>query len=778
MTTAAEAKLSSRLPAEVTSYVGREAEIREARRRLGAGSVVTLTGPGGVGKTRMAVRLARTLSPDFTDGAVFVSLAELHDPDLLPGTIAEELDLADSSTRPPLAVLVEGLRTRRTLLVLDNCEHLVEACARLIATVVRECPDVVLLATSRQSLGVAGEQILPLSPLDVPVDGTPTKESRHAPAVQLFADRASAVVSSFKVAEDNVDDVLRLCRALEGLPLAIELAAVRLRVLSVGEIADRLNEQFTLLTAGGPRVGLNRHETLRALTDWSYRLCTSAEQLLWARLSVFAHDFDLSAAEDVCTGEGLDPAEVLDVLDGLLDKSVLLRVEQHGVVRYRLLETLRQFGEEKLAATGELLRLRRRHRDWCLRLVDRYQRAWIGPDQLAWSARLRREHPNLRTALDFCAEDPNDAVVGLSIAVRCKEFWLIRGITAEGRLHLRKLLDLAPKDVPERAHALWTYAFLAQIQGDRPAYEQTIAEAAAVSEAVNDVSARAYTLLVRGYDALIGNRMSEAAALFEESTALHRGEGDLGGELWARYNYGISFALAGRLEQGREVLRDCVDELVARGEIFWRSWALWSLAAVEYLVGDIDQARAACHETLRLERQLQDRAIVAFALTVTAGVAAHTGQDRRAAKLFGAAAAVWASVGASPTRYEAFIRPMEKDTELVTGRLGLDAAAAEFTAGYALSIDAAVAYALDDGADSAPRGPLTKRETEVAHLVAQGMTNRQIAETLVISQRTASTHVDHILTKLSFHRRSQIAAWIAKGQPGQGEGPGSALKGA
>lgn len=259
--------------------------------------------------------------------------------------------------------------------------------------------------------------------------------------------------------------------------------------------------------------------------------------------------------------------------------------------------------------------------------------------------------------------------------------------------------------------------------------------------------------------------MLEAAELFGESIELHRAQQDLSGELWARYNYGISTALAGELDHGRAVLHECIDAYAARGEIFWKSWALWSLGATEYLTGDLNQARAACRQVLELQPVVHDQVLIAFTLTVIAGVAAHSGQDRRAAKLFGAASTVWQSVGATPTQYAAFVEPMKTDTDAVTGRLGWEAAAAETAEGYAMSTAAAAAYALADEptpvpAAAASSDPLTKREREVANLLAQGMTNREIAETLVISQRTAETHVDHILTKLAFTNRTQIAAWI------------------
>ncbi|WP_020667379.1 ATP-binding protein [Amycolatopsis nigrescens] len=752
------------LPAELTSYVGRHTEILEVTRLLSTGSLVTLTGPGGVGKTRLATRVAAAARPTFHDDVVFVGLAELREPDLLVNTVAERLGLGDRSARPPIERLVDQLRTRRLLLVLDNCEHLIEACARLVGALLGSCPDLVVLATSRQSLGVAGERVMPVPPLAVPEAGEPMTGQSEYDAVRLFVDRATAVVPSFTITEDSAEDVARLCRALDGLPLAIELAAVRLRSLSVRQLTDRLNKRFTLLT-GGRRSGPSRHATFQALVDWSHELCTEQERLLWARTSVFPGSFDLDAAEAVCSGDGLDRHAVLDVLDGLIDKSILVREEQHGVVRYRMLETVRQYGEDRLRAAGQVRSLKRRHRDWYQELTRRFQAEWLGPDQVAWIDRLKREHANLRGALDFCASDPVEAEAGLLMIPTFKEYWLLRGNNTEGRLWLAKLLEIAPADTPGRADAQWMSGFLALVQGDMPAYESALATATELAEQTGDERSTAYIHHVRAYAALIGNKGEQAAELFHTATTMFRTQQDLGGDLWATYNYGLALALAGDLGRARKVLEECVETCTARGEVFWRSWALWSRSAAEYLYGDLQQALDASLELLRLQRRVDDQTILAFALTVLAGCATHGGKLTRAAKLLGAATAVWQLLGASPTNYAAFVEPMQRDIALVTGGLGEETALREFTAGTALSPQQALRYALGEESETSVRPsdtPLTRRETQIAELVAKGMTNREIADQLVIARRTAETHVDHILTKLGFTNRAQIAAWVVE----------------
>ncbi|WP_344679276.1 ATP-binding protein [Saccharopolyspora taberi] len=754
------------LPAELTSYVGRRTELAEVRKLLGTSSLVTLIGPGGVGKTRLAARAAATARAAFGGDVVFVGLADLREPELLVNTVAERLGLGDRSSRRPIELLVDQLRGRRLLLVLDNCEHLVEACAWLVDTLLGSCPELVVLATSRQSLGVTAERVLPVLPLEVPEPGTAPAELERYDAVRVFADRATAVVPSFAIDESNADDVIRLCRVLDGLPLAIELAAVRLRSLSVRQLADRLDKRFTLLSAGRRRIP-TRHATFQALIDWSYELCTEQERLLWARASVFSGSFDLDAAEQVCAGDGLDREAVLDVLDGLIDKSILLREEDRGVARYRLLEMMRQYGEDRLLAAGDQTRRNRFHRDWYLELTSRFETEWFGSDQTAWINRLSREHANLRRALDFCASNPDESVVGLRMLRTFKEYWLVRGLNTEGRVWLDRLLSAAPDDAPERATGLWIYAFLAIVQSDVDAHETALAEAEELIAETGDTRAQAYVHHVRGYAALIGNEGERSAALFRRAAEALRAEQDQAGELWATYNYGLALSLAGDLERSREVLDECVRTCVERGEVFWRCWALWSRSAAEYLFGDHEQAVRAGMELLRLQDQVGDRVIIAFALTVMAGCAAHGDQPRRAARLFGAATTVWQWIGASPTNYAAFVEPTMRDITMVTGALGAETALAEFSAGSALSADEAVRYALGEpeppaAADRPAAVPLSRRENEVAELVAKGMTNREIAQHLVIARRTAETHIDHILTKLGFTSRAQIAAWVAE----------------
>lgn len=745
------------LPAEVTSYVGRDAEIQDGVRLLGESPLVTLTGPPGVGKTRLAVRIAAQAAERF-DALVFLPLAELHEPELLAATLIERLGLGDRTPRPALDVLVDGLRHRRVLLVLDNCEHLLDACVRLVDALVPECSQLVVLATSRQSLGTDVERILAVPPLSLPDSAEPAERLERFDAVRLLVDRAQAFVPDFAITETNAPDLVELSFQLDGLPLAIELAAVRLRSLSAGQLAERLGERFTLLS-GGRRRAPRRHETLGALVDWSHELCTEPERLLWARVSVFSGSFAPTTVEEVCADDALSEADVRDALAGLVTKSIVLTDERPEGMRYRLLETMRQYGQERLRETGEQARFKRRHRDWYLRLSRAFADEWIGPDQLAWLDRLRREHANLRAALDYCASAADEASVGLRMIFDIREYWLNWGLNTEARIQLDRLMKAAPPDAPGQADALWILAFIAVGQGDKFTYQNTIGQAEELAERTGDEQARAGVLHVRAYSALTGNDMRTAAEQFVIAADMFHRQQNLRCELWSRYNAGIAIALAGDLARGRQVLDECIDTYAGHGELFWRSWALWSLGSAEYLAGDIHRAVAASREVLRLQQLIGDQTMIAFGLTLAAGCAAHRRQYARCARLFGAAATAWQTLGNSPASYAAFVEPMQRDTDTVVDQLGVERTQVEFAAGAVLSPSEALAFALDEEPEPVAGEPderLTQPQRRIADLVAAGMTNRELAKILGVTQRVAQTEVEQVLSALGLSSRAQL----------------------
>jgi predicted ATPase/DNA-binding CsgD family transcriptional regulator len=394
------------LPLQLTSFVGRRSEVAEVKRMLSASRLVTLKGPGGVGKTRLALKVATDVRRAFGDGVWLVELGQLRDPALLPHTLAESVGLWEQPGRPLTAALEEYLAPRRLLLVLDNCEHLVEAVAVEVDLLLRFCPELRVLATSREPLGILGEVMLSVPPLSVPDPHRPCSlpELSRFEAVRLFADRAASAVPDFDLTEDNQLAVVEICQRLDGLPLAIELAAVRLRALSAQEIAHRLSDRYQLLTTGS-RAAPARQQTLRACIQWSYDLCSPPEQLLWARLAVFDGGFELNAAEGICAGDGLAQANMLDLVASLVDKSILVG-ERGAVMRYRMLDSIREFGREKLQQTGEYAALRRRHRGWYADLVARVNVA-LGTGVVAWrqgdsrrAAELLRQSLRLKREMD------------------------------------------------------------------------------------------------------------------------------------------------------------------------------------------------------------------------------------------------------------------------------------------------------------------------------------------------------------------------------------------
>jgi predicted ATPase/DNA-binding NarL/FixJ family response regulator len=764
MRTAKPRRPAGTLPADVSSFIGRRRELSEVRRALSTTRLLTLTGGAGVGKTRLALRVADDARRAFPEGVWLVELAALGDPDLLVHTVAGALGLPDQAVSPTER-LVEYLADKRLLLVLDNCEHLLDACAELVSTLLASAGELRVLATSRQPLRVDGEHVFGVPAMSVPApealrDGD---NLRSYESVTLFAERAAAGLPGFTLTPDNQLTVARICERLEGIPLAIELAAVRLQSLSLEQILDRLDNSFMLLTTGS-RAAPPRQRTLRAMIDWSFELCSPAERTLWARLSVFSGGFDLEAAEEVCSGEGIDRGEVLHLIAGLVDKSILSREQYGNRARYRLLETIRQYGQARLVDSGRQTVLRRRHRDYCLRLAGRAEADWFSPRQVTWATRMRLEHANVRAALEFCLSEPGEARAGQRIAASLRSFWIGAGLLTEGRRWLDRALRSDAERSPERARALWVCAFLDLLLADPEPALCRLAECATLADELGDAESAAYTALWRGYAAL---HRGDAEGLDGMAGALSRlrTAGDLYGTWIALLMMALGACALGddrALGWGEEALRLCERHEAT----FFGFHSLWVTGLERWRRGEWRRATALAGQALRLKRSVNDPWGIAHGLAVLALVAADENQHRRAARLLGAAHAAWRLSGAERGLWgvHAFDDRCVKETRLALDDSAFDVAHRE---GEALTTEAAIGYALGEksGDDPAGRGSadtravLTRREREVADLVARGLSNREIAETLVIAQRTAESHVEHILTKLGFNSRAQIAAW-------------------
>ncbi|GAA4084789.1 ATP-binding protein [Actinomadura miaoliensis] len=753
--------------------MGRRHEVAEIRRLLAGSRLVTLTGAGGVGKTRLAIRVAATLERAFADGVWLVELADLEKPGLLAPTVIQTLGIRDQSARPPAEVLAGHLADRRTLLVLDNCEHLLRECAILAETLLRAAPELRILATSRHVLGVASEQIFPVPPLSLPDAGP--DGGGPSDAVQLFTERAQAVLPGFAITDDNREAVEQICRRLDGLPLGIELAAVRLRALSVHQVLKRLDDRFRLLTTGSP-AALPRHQTLRALIDWSYALCGEKERTLWARISVFSGGLDLEAAEAVCTGDGIAAEEIVDLVVGLVEKSILIPEEHPGTVRYRMLETLRQYGRECLARSGEAERVARRHRDHYRDLAAEARVRLFGPDQVQWLTRLQLEHANLRTALEYCFAHPGEAGTGLGMAADLLYHWITSYYLAEGRRWLDRALAADTARTEVRARALWADGWLAIIQADPEPAEAMLRESKVIGEELGSDSVLGYVAIFSGMIAMCRRDPKTAIALYEEALARHGATGDPVGVSLALVRLSLAYSFLGDSARAVAIGEEGLAVCEAHGEGWHRAYTLMALGIEVWRQGDTRRAAAMEQESLRFNRSLDDPLGIGVNLEVLAWIAAAERQYQRAARLLGIVTKVWKAVGAPLSGYGHLVHFHDECEAGTREALGAQAFLAAVQRGAGLPYEAALAYALEERAPAAASqsavetSPLTPRETEIAGLVAQGMSNKDIAATLVIAQRTVEGHIEHIMNKLGFRSRAQIAAWVKDRGHASGEG--------
>ncbi|GAB2633117.1 protein kinase [Prescottella soli] len=760
------------LPLELTSFVGRRRELTEIKNDLAASHLVTLTGIGGVGKTRLALRAAADVRRGFDDGVYLVELGEVGDASLVVDMVAAALRLQNRSPSSLEDVVMEFVASRHILLVLDNCEHVIEAAADIAQSMLRAGPRLRILATSREPLGIQGEAVMRVPPLAIP-DHEGRRAAAKTPASEamtLFTERAAAAEPGFELTDSNRTTVAEICRHLDGLPLPIELAAARMRAMSPQQILERLTDRYKLL-AMGPRGVPTRLQTLRMSIDWSFELLQPQEQLLWARLAVFAGSFDIDAAEGICAAD-MPTEELLDLVTSLVDKSILIRVPGKSVARYRMLETVREFGREKSEQSGESPALRRRHRDWYQQLALDAEADWISPRQIEWMARLDRELPNLREAMTFSlteTSEPDDQT-GLRIAAALFPFWLSRiGLFREGRHWLDLALAHSPRrPTAERLSALQAASMLAGLHGAFPAGTALIAEGQSLLEELDDPVSATRLALADGFLSLYGaepDRAIERLHAAIETLGTH----DIvphvvvGIQVVLGWAYGVLGDIANSMECNDRVLATTE----AHGESMFRSYALWGSAIARWMEGDLDQARRSAEEGLRLIRSVDDPAAGAIYLGVLGWIASSADQATRAAVLLGAADSLRRTMGLLMfPRITALDAECEQRVRRSLGERAFDAA---LRTGEALSFDEAVAYALHERPEPSmpqtgpgPDSALTKREQQIAELVAEGLTNKEIATRLVISPRTAEGHVEHIRTKLDFASRAQIAAWVVE----------------
>jgi predicted ATPase/DNA-binding CsgD family transcriptional regulator len=745
---------------DLTTFVGREHELDEAARLLRVARLVTLLGVGGVGKTRLALRIAAQRRPESFDDVYLADLSTLDDPGLVEATLAEALGISDESGALTAGDIAVQLADRRTLVVLDNCEHVLDRCAALAGTLLAASPGVTLLATSRQPLGLTGEHVLPVPPLAAPWPGDHAEpaELARSPAVALFLDRARAAVPGFALTAENGRAVAAVCAALDGLPLALELAVVRLRALSPAQLLERLEVRPDQALRGTDRTAQPRHRSLASLMDWSFRLCDEQERILWARVSVFAGGFDLEAAERVCSGGGIDEDTVADLVAGLVDKSVLLREDHGSHVRYRLLETVRRYGRSRLAESGEEAQLRRRHREHVQCVVDAAAAHWFGPDDLAWLDRMRLDHANLRAALESCTRSPADAEDGLRLATTFWLMWRTAGRVTEGRHWLDRLLACEPAPSPATATALWVNGWLALIQGDHDRARELLHRSEEISRDRDDRVAIAFVDLFLGQAAILDGELDEAERRLRRALPIHRGTGDPAGLIMTTFRLAVRHAAAGDADAAVATADECLRLCRERGARWWSGYARWIKGVALWCGGDPASAAEEAIESLAITRALGDELGSARALEVVAWVT--VGSDPlRAAQILGTVHRQCSELAG----YGDLADHHERCSTEARRRLGDDRFAAAHAHGAGQRIDEVVDLVLHGrDEDGGPDTPLTRREHEVAELIAQGKTNKAIARALGIAHRTADAHAEHIRAKLGVSSRSQIAAWIVE----------------
>lgn len=761
------------LPVELSSFVGRNRELSEVKRLLQVAPAITLTGPGGIGKTRLALRAARKLARHFPDGVFLIELAEVERPDPVAYMLARSLRVQERRGEAIEDAVIAHLAERRALLVLDNCEHLLDASRRLVASVVSSCERVRVLCTSRERLEVPGEAVVVLDALDLPADGQPLSGLAEVDALRLLVDRAVAVAPGFELTDENAGAASEICRRLDGLPLAIELAAVRLASMTADDLRERLDDRLRLLAAARG-IGPERSQTLRATVDWSYELLSDEERMLWRRVSVFAGSFGLEAAENVCSGAGLERGRIVELVGSLVGKSILTMVRGGRRGRYRLLETLRLYGAQRLAEAGEDADLARRHAAFYAERISGGDRPWWArPEQHKSFEALDVEWANVAAALDFLTASAPDAETGLRMAADLWLYWLVRGHYRAGIGRLEALLANEPAPTPIRAMALWALAFLVQGTGAHapPRALSALEEARRVAEATGGDRELAYALHGLALVHLRLGRVELAGGFAAESHELMLRADDPTGLVIVVYAL-ATVASARHSPDARRLAVESLERSERTGNAMIQGLANGMLGTIEWLGGDLPAAEARLEEAVRIQDSIGHRWGMLTSLAGLAWVAGSRGKMERASLLLGAGAALSHELGITLFPYA----QVHHDACEAAARAALGEARHReaWERGFALNREQVVAAALEasppaPAAATAARDAddLSARELEVARLVADGLSNPAIAAALFVSVATVKTHMSHILSKLGVESRVQVAGWIAEhdGEP-------------
>lgn len=765
----------------LSNFIGRKRELAQVHQYLAQTRLLTLVGVGGCGKTRLArevaVELASTNS--FDDGVWLVELAALDDPALVPPVVAQALRVRETFDQPITGSLLDFLSQRQLLLVLDNCEHLLIACAQLTEKLLLGSKQLKILATSREPLGLAGETAFLVPSLSLP-EATHTLSSHaveyDAPA--LFLERAKSVLPTFTLGEHNEAAILQVCRRLDGIPLAIELAAARVNVLTVGQIAARLDDRFTLLTANNRSAVLPRHQTLRATIDWSYDLLSEKERVLFRRLAAFAGGFTLEAAEGICAFDDIAQSEILDVLARLVSKSlVIAEIFEQQEARYHLLETIRQYALTLLRESGEESIVRDRHRDWFLAMAENARAQWRGPTQKAVFYQLETEHDNLRAALEWSKQGASSAEIALRLASALWRFWEIHAHLREGLQHLTDVLALsrAQAHTTARAKALFGAGYLTMMQGGEQSFfaaERLLNESLMIGNELDDPQLIARGVYGLGMLARYRGDNERAVKQLEESLARFRQLDDRVGTYISLFNLAQVATARGDYEQAQSLHEESLTLKRAQGDQWSIANSLMSLTMLARLQGKYEQAIHLFQEGLALFEIVNDRKNIAFSLLEFSIIAALQGHSPLAVQIYAAADRLLEDLGYA--KDHAYRAESKRQLSTTRSRMGQARFNVAWESGHVLSLDQAIeqvqgfglpeqkagsqTFDVQDGKDQALVVPLNEREIEILRLIAEGFSNNEIAERLVIALSTVKWHTNNLFGKLGVHSRTQAVA--------------------
>lgn len=770
------------LPVYLSAFIGREKEITEVQKLLSTHRLVTLTGAGGGGKTRLSATVANELVDNSKKRGWFIQFAPLFDAELVPQTIASTLGIHDVKNQSILDNLVENLRDQHSLLIFDNCEHLIDACADTANKILQTCPNIRILATSREPLNISGEVTYAIPPMSLP-EQQPWRDPKsgetalslyqESEAVKLFLNRAALVIPDFELTIENGSWVAEICRRLDGLPLAIELAAARVRTLSVKQIAERLNDRLNLLT-GGSRSLPPRHQTLAATISWSYTLLTEDEQRLLQRLSVFSGGATLEAVEAVCSGDNIEKGNVLDMLSGLVDKSLVVANQNSNEKRYFLLETIRDFALEKLGESPEKESTKDGHLDFFLQFTEEAEMKLRGPDRNISVRQLEEERDNIHAALDWALESQN-ADAGLRLASSTSFFWADRGYIRERIRWLERALERKQEASPAAtAEALRNLGLLLITSAERD-FDRTddiLKESLKLYQELEDKEGVASVLNFHGFNAIVEEDYALAKQFLNESLALQRELGNPWGIAQTLQNFAPISIVEGDLESAKTFTEETIALFQEAGDHHSVTRTLTDYADIARMEGNTKRAMEILTESLsQLAQYREQQWDIYTVLKNIAVLEIEQNNLKRAAILYGAANAIQDNIKMlSTTSIE-----NELDTKIQTivkENLGNNEFDQLVERGRSMSPEQVIEFVSNSSDESASAqaqndrlGGLTSREYEAARFIADGKSNREVAEAMTVSVKTVESYVTRIMRKLGLDSRVQIATWVLDNDP-------------